>query len=868
MDEVRPPRIAEWLLKRLLPSGYEAVVGDFAEDYADHASLYGARQAALRYWVDVLRSLPVYLLTVVAWSAIMLHNYLKVTLRTLARHKGFSAINILGLAVSMAVCLVILLFIKDQKSYDRFHAHADRTYRVYSDFKAPSNSNKALYATSPASLAGVLRTEFPGVEEAVRLVRLSDEAIANDKLLRVRGVYAEPSFFRVFDFALVSGDGAQALAEPYSVVVSPETAAKFFGDVDPVGQTLTLQDTLDFTVTGVLREPTGKTHLRPDVLVSFATLQSREQSPDFLENWEWNIYFSYTYVRLRDGAAPGALAAQLPSVIDRHYEGTDEARLHALRLQPLTAINLGQQMGNQIGRVTPAETVYFLGALALIIMLIACFNYVSLSVARALKRSREVGIRKVVGAHRGQLVRQFLAEAVLLAFLALGAACVALVWLVPAFNSQQTAEAAIALRLSDWSLYLLFGGFAVLVGIGAGLYPALYLSSFMPVQVLKGRLLGRGRSGFTVHKVLVVMQFTASLVFIISTALLYKQFTHIAHTEYGFDQEHVLNVALEDVSYDAFRNELLKHPEVVGVSTMTPLPGSSTRWDSWMRTEGMTDRVKGYNVIIDEHTLDNLGLTLLAGRNFSPQFPSDQARAVILNEKAIQQLALGTPAAAINQTVILDDSTRVQVIGVVKDYRYYSALAGIDPVILQYAPPFFQHANVRVRAGAGEGTVAVLEEVWQKLGSLRSLDYERFETQLAASNDVQDLRRQLDQLGLAALFAVFIACLGLLGMAAYSAEVRVKEVGIRKALGASVPGIVLELSGDFLKLIGVAVVLAMPLAWWLNTLWLQEIGNRVSVGPDAFVAGIAVLLVLALLTVGSQMLRAARLNPIDTLRHE
>lgn len=453
MSELRPPRLAEWFLKRLLPSGYEAVVGDFAEDYVDYATAYGPRKAALRYWADLLRSLPLYLLTLVVWSGIMLHNYLKVTLRTLARYKGFSAINILGLAVSMAVCLVMLLFIKDQKSYDRFHAHGDRVYRIYSDFKSPYNRNKALYATSPASLAGILRAEFPGVEEAVRLVRLSDEAIANDKLLRVRGVYAEPSFFRIFSFDLASGNAERALTEPYSVVLSQEIAEKFFGDADPVGQTLTLQDSLDFAITGVLREPPGKTHLRPDMLVSFATLQSTEQNllqaPPWahLENWEWNIYFSYTYIRLRDGAAPGALAAQLPSIIDRHYTGTDDSRLHALLLQPLTAINLGRQMGNQINRVTPAETVYFLGALALIIMLIACFNYVSLSVARALKRSREVGIRKVVGAHRGQLLRQFLAEAVLLAFLALGAASVALVWLVPAFNAQQAADAAITLRL-------------------------------------------------------------------------------------------------------------------------------------------------------------------------------------------------------------------------------------------------------------------------------------------------------------------------------------------------------------------------------------------------------------------------------------
>lgn len=386
--------------------------------------------------------------------------------------------------------------------------------------------------------------------------------------------------------------------------------------------------------------------------------------------------------------------------------------------------------------------------------------------------------------------------------------------------------------------------------------------------MLKGQTLGRGRSRFTVRKALVVMQFMVSLVFIITTALLYKQFTHTMNTEYGFDQEHVLNVALEDVPYDVFRNELLKHPEVVAVSTMSPLPGSGTRWDSWMRTDGMAERVKGYNVVIDEHTLDNLGLTLLAGRNFSPQFPSDQTQAVILNETAIQQLALGTPDEAVNQTVILDDSTRVQVVDVVKDYRYYSALARIDPVILQYAPSFFEHANVRIRAGEETAAVTALEEVWKKLGSLRPLDYERFETQLATTNDVRDLRQQLDQVGLAALFAVLIACLGLLGMAAYSAEVRVKEIGIRKTLGAGVPGLVLALSSDFLTLMAVAVVLGVPLAWWLNTTWLQRIGNRVSFGPEVFLVSIAALLALALLTVGSQAFRAARVNPVDTLRHE
>lgn len=798
----------------------------------------------------------------------MLRNYLKIAVRTLWKHKGFSAINVFGLALSMGVCLLILLFVVDQKSYDRFHTDSDRLYRVYSDYKAAINGRAQLYATTPITLAKVLRDEAPGVAAVAPVRRFGGTAEHAGRSVPLSGLYADPDFFDVFSFGLTAGDAATALAEPYALLLAPEAATRLFGTDDPLGQPVEMGGAT-YTVAGLLAEPPGPSHLAFEALASFVTLETAPQHAGLFNTWHSANRSSYTFVRFADNADPEALAAAFPSIIERHYPGDEEAWLAGLHLQPLTDINLGQIMDNQLGMALPAVIAYFLVALALVIMGASCFNYMSLSVARSLTRAREVGMRRVVGASRGQLLRQFLTEAVVVALVALVVALGVLLWLLPGFNQLwfiNFSGTQIQLNpLTDGRVYVLFLGFSVGAGLLAGLYPAFYLARYEPLRVLKGVLRQPGHSGFRLRKALVVMQFALSVFFFISALLLYQQFQFMTQAEFGFDADDIVNVQLQDVPYDVFRQQLAQHPAVATISAASLVPMEGSRSDAWMRTEGMDQPEKGYRLAIDEHFLGNLGLTLLAGRNFSQDFSADTAN-VLLSAKAVQRLGFATPEATVGQTITLFDDWHRTVVGVVADFHTNSMIMDIDPLVLTYEPDRYRTASVRAVPGQLAAVEAHLAEAWPALGTATPLDAIRYTTQIEQDPGLLLYRDFLRIVGLITGFAVLIACLGLLGMATFAAETRVKEVGIRKVLGASVASVILLLSKEFLRLIALALVLALPLAWFVNGLWLDALPFRVDLGVPVFALGAGVMLALALVTIGSQATRAARTNPVETLR--
>ncbi len=802
----------------------------------------------------------------------MLRNYLKIALRNVQHYKGFALINVLGLALSMAVCLLIILFIRDQKSYDDFHTDKDRTYRIYSDYKAASNPDVKRYATSPASLAEVLRAEVPGVEAAIHLRRGFNGFVNHQgNSLLVYGFYADPSFFDFFSFELAQGDARTALTAPNSVILSPEAATKFFGKTDPMGQVLSIPEQGEFTVTGVLASENYKTHLPLDAITSMATLTQSAEGRALLANWTWNISRSHTYVRLEEGTAPEALAARLPGIIKQHYEPRNDFVLDRLNVEALTDINLGKFKGNEIGVVLPNIVMYLLLALASVLMLVACFNYVNLTVARALKRAREVGVRKVVGARRSQVVFQFLVETVLTAFLGLALALVLLEWLIPAFNSlwfiSFSKTDLVVDFAGDAGLYLVLVGFTVLIAVVAGLYPALYLSRFQPATVIKGQSSMRRRSGLTLRRGLTVAQLTLSLLFMISTMLLYRQSAYMLEADYGFEADGIINVNLRGVPYDVFRNAAVASANVVDVSASSYLPGVGTRSSVWIARDGLDEPIQGYGYAIDEHFIDNLGLTLLAGRNFSTDFSTDENRAVILNETALRTLGLGTPLDALNATLTLDGTTEVEVVGVVADFQSNVIMLGSSPVVLTNTPGQFFHANVRF-AGEQERAVADLETIWQGFNRSEPPEWHLYSVQLRTSGEMRLYGDFMDIITLIVGLAIFIACLGLLAMATYSAEVRTKEVGIRKVMGAGVWNVVVLLSREFVALLLVAVAIAVPLAWFVNNAWLAGFANRIDFGVGTLVAGVVVVLVLTLISTGSQTLRAALTNPVESLRYE
>jgi len=805
-------------------------------------------------------------LTDIQWRLAMWSNYLKIALRNLKRHPVYASINVLGLAVGMAVCLLVIAVIRDQANHDAFHKHADQIYRVISDGRSSADGTLHTYATSPPLLAPLLQNEIPEIQETVRLRRMAEASSFGDERFGVSGFYADASFFRVFSFGLVAGDPQSALNEPHSIVLTPAAALRFFGGDDPLGQTLTIDEVGNFTVTGVFADPPMRSHLEFEAVASLSTVLSAD---DMSNTPDWSALTYYTYLLLDEHADPSALTAKLPDVV-RPYTTEVQAGASRFDLQALADINLGPILARETGAIVPTAFAYFLAALALVVLLAACINYINLSVARALKRAKEVGVRKVVGASRVQIVRQFLSEAVLIALCAFVVALLLFfVVLLPQWNSLllvQNDFGPVALDFGqDMELYLLFIALSLIVGVLAGLYPALHLSSFRPAKVLKGIIRNRQGSGMLLRKGLIVFQFVLALVFVISTILIYQQSEYFLSADFGFDKEQIVNVELREVPYAAFRDELLRHPDVVDVSATSGLPAVSFKQNVTLVNTETTDSTSAVAYAVDPHFADNLGLTVLAGRTFSEDFPSDWQNALVLNETAARTLHLGSLEEALGRLVDFEGQQR-QVIGIVQDFQFDFLWNPIAPLVLHHDPAQYRYANIRLRPGDPTEALAFAEATWKQLAPLRPFEYQYLDAQIASN--YADFKDFIWITGLIAALAILIACFGLLAMAHYSAELRTKEVGVRKVMGASVGSVMLLLSRSYLKLILIAFVVGLPATWFLNNLWMQFFANRVDMSLVVFAGGVLAVLVLALLAIGSQTMRAALVDPVKSLRYE
>lgn len=869
MNEYSP--IILRLLDRMLPPDLHHLLGDLEEEFRYHYSRRPVR-AYLRLYYQILVSLPLFVTQTLIWSCVMLYNYLKVTWRNLKKHKSFSLINILGLAMSMSVCLLIIIFIVDQKSYDRFHEKSDRIFRITTNYNSSSKNYFEDYATTPAILAGPLRTRFPEVE-MVSNVRGSflGEIKFGETTVPLRGIYADTTFFDIFSFDLLHGNENTALKEPGSMILTEESARKIFGDRDPMGEVVTVLGNRDFTVTGVMRND-YRTHFRFEALVSYQTISSDPDSRITRDNWRQSMNNDYIYLLLDKQADPEQFQSKLAALVPALFnEEGDAGTIDHFNLQPLTGINLGPALPNEIGMVMPGFIAWFLSGFAVVIILIACFNYVSLTVARALNRSKEVGVRKVMGAFRSNVIKQFLAESVIIALLALFFASLMLRWLLPEFNGLfliNFLESRISIDLwGNYTIYAIFLMFSLFIGMVAGFYPALYLSSFEPARVLKGVSVVRGLSGQTLRKIVIVSQFTFSILFIITALILAKQFNHMVNTDYGFTRQGIVNVALQDVPYDRFRSAVNQLPEVDQVAATSHIPALGQTHGVWLQSDSLSERLRGHSFKVDEHYIETTGLNLIVGRNFDPARAADSISAVILSDQAVSQLNLGTPLQAVGQSVGIDGEDH-EVVGVIENFISADPLRKGNPIVLIYAPDRIRYAIVRVGENSMSSFLPGLKKTWSEMESLRSLKYQLLDDQLRENPVITIFLDFLKVIGMLSVFSIFISCLGLLGLAMYSAESRVKEIGIRKVLGASTKDIVLLLSKQYLLLISIAVMIGAPLAYIINSLWMQAVSNKTEVGPVIFAIGVAGTLLLALVTVGSQAVRAARINSIENLRSE
>lgn len=805
----------------------------------------------------------------------MIRNYLKTAVRSLFRHRFFSAINVAGLAVSLAICLAIGMLVADQMNYDRFNTDRHRIYRINSIPQAENGVKYNETATSPLPLRGELDAEHTGFEQTVRLAR----GFANNWFeleqnitIPVSGYYADPEVIEFFQYELEFGDSKTALQQPFAVVLTRKAASKLFRQENPVGQTIKIGDHL-YHVTGVLKQSGRKSHIAFDALASMATLSGMAapgKGERVTEDW-YNYSQGWTYVRLPESATVDGAAGELAHVIKRHYHELprpDEQQRLSFTLQSLSDITPGPFINNPIGPFMPWVFIWFFAALAGIVLLTSCFNFTNLSIARSLTRAREIGVRKATGAMRSQVFVQFLLESVVVALCSLIIAFGLLQLIRPLLLSLHFAQLLQWDLAGDWTVYGIFVVFALVTGLLAGFFPAVIMSGFQPIKVLKGFAQMKLMSGVGLRKVLLVAQFTFSLVFILSVIVVFNQLQLFLRADHGFSMDQKAVVQLNGVKPEVLKTALSNYPEIENVAAASHLPAAGTTYGAdFKRDLSEQDWTMLPYYAVDEDYLVNMKLRLVAGRFFGADLGTSNRQFIVINERAVEAFRFATNADALGQELILhDDSSRYKVLGVVRDYNHQLLMEKMDPLALRYVPGELHLLQVSYR-GSFESAVAAIGKAWQHVNPNDKPDIREFSGEVHKMYDVLfgDL---VSVLTVVSLLAIGISCMGLLGMATYITETRIREVSIRKVLGSSNWSIVVLLSRGFITILCLAIVLAIPLAWLLNNWWLEKLAYHVSVDFLTVLWGVLMLLTAGVLTIGSQTMRAVVIKPTEHLKSE
>jgi len=803
----------------------------------------------------------------------MFRNYLKTAIRNITKHKGYSFINIAGLSIGMACCILIIIFIMTELSFDKFHEKADNIYRLGLNATLGERIINMPVSNNPAG--PVLVRDFPEVENSVRFrgrsgnyaVSYQDRQFNEEKIF-----YADHTVFEVFTFPMLLGDPKTALTTANSLVLTESTAEKYFGDEDPIGKMLRFNNMEDFTITGVCEDTPFNSHITFNMLCSFETLAVQNRRMMDI----WLNFNNYTYLLLKDGSNAKDLEAKFPALAEQ-YMGRQLKALGGtidLFLQPLPSIHLHSQLEGEIQGNGNILYVYIFAAIAIFILLIACINFMNLATARSATRAREVSLRKVVGANRGELIRQFLGETVFYSLVALAIALLLVKLALPFFSSISGIEMQFSPSEMPWLLPT-FLGLILFVGLAAGSYPALFLSSFQPAAVLKGSIKS-GKAATRFRSILVVSQFIISIVLIIGTSIILNQIRYMKKKDLGFTKTNVLVSEIRDAklrrSMESIKTQLLQVPGVVSVTSSDIVPGGQPNVSVCI-PEGLSEEQSQImeNFDVDHDFFTTMGIELILGRNFSQEFGTDKEEAVIVNEAAVKKFGWDDPIGKIikmpsnqssEQNMQFADS---KVVGVVKDYHLSSLHKVIAPQVLEYDDDN-RSLSIKIEAANQAATLGLIKAKWAEIDPSRPFLYsfldETFDSQYRAEERLSDIFASFT------VFAIFIACLGLFGMASYTAEQKTREIGIRKVLGATVPGVITLLSKEFVKLLVVANLVAWPIAYIVMNNWLRNFAYRSGITLWIFLLTGLSALAIALLTVSYQSVRAALLDPVNAIKYE
>ncbi len=798
----------------------------------------------------------------------MLKNYFKIACRNIGKNKAYSIINISGLAIGMACFIFIALYIQYELSYDKFNENGDQIYRIILNPGNTAYQGKDGFNVTPGPLVPVLKTECPEIVHASRVVKDFPDPLVQygeNSFIEKKFFYADPDFLLMFSFPLISGNPKTALSEPYSVLITEEMANKYFGSRNPVGKSLTIDEKDQYMVTGVIKDIPQNAHFTFDFLCSFSTLYSRRNNMD-----AWNNNNYQAYVQLLPGTSLADLETKFDK-ISKKYNAENSNYIY--RLEHLYRIHLYGDRNFEIENNGNVRFLYLFGAIGFFILLIACFNYVNISTAQSVKRSKEVGLRKVVGASRIQLVRQFLVESLIISLLGFCLAILFVELFLPVFNSYMKTDIQFSLFVDMKMFFILFGVLLV-IGCLAGAYPAFFASAFQPAYILKSGV-KRGHGSIRLRNVLVVVQFIISAILIIGTITVYNQLQFIKNKNLGFKKDHIvtMHITYNDKNmrknFNRFINELKLNPRILNVSASECLPNeirnsTVTDWDG----KANDDNFSIYRNRVDNNFIDLYGIPLIIGDKLSwDRFGSKSV--FILNETAQQALGWKNPLGKRFGCSFTSKENGI-IAGVVEDFHYYPLHYAIDPLVLELVDAKtenlpFQYLSIKINSADVPGTISFIEEKW-KLFSSYPFDFQFLDTQVDAMYKTE---RRLGQLfNFFSVLAILIGCLGLYGLITFSIEQKIKEIGVRKVLGASISQIVYMLSKEIIICIVIANIVALPISWhWMNK-WLQDFAYRINISWWVFVLSGGIALFIALITVSFQAIKAATVNPVESLKYE
>ncbi len=812
----------------------------------------------------------------------MIKNYFKIAFRNLMKYKFISFINLFGLTVGLTCCLLITTYILNELSYDKYNKNAENTYRVTRSFNNAEGVVSLNLSTISPPFGYYFPTDFPEIKKMTRLLNSGTVALKyKDKLINEPNVFfADENLFDVFTLDVLKGNPNTALKEPFSVMMSEEAARKYFGNEDPMNKVLRADNQFDVKVTGIYKAFPSNSHMHPGMLVSFNTLKDSAVYGEKGLRTNWGNNSFSTFLMLPDHYDPKKMIARFPAFLDKRmageeYVGQQASKFTTLGLQKLTDIHLRSHSDDETETNGDIDRVYIFGAIALFILLIACINYMNLSTARSALRAKEIGIRKVIGARKKELIFQFLGESVLISWAAISLAFICLYFTLPWLNKISGQQLSVSL-LVKWQILLPIFLTPFAVGILSGIYPALFMSSFQPVQTLKGLFKVRG-SSISFRKVLVVAQFAISIVLIITTIIVFQQLRYMQQTSLGYDKEHIITLPYYNSinpQYEAFRNELMQNSGgVKDVARSSRIPtgrlldanGASAMTGDSLRP--VTADIKF--LAADYDFIPTYGIQVVAGRNFSRTYGMDTTN-FILNEASISAIGWKSPQDAVGKDFQYGGRNG-HVIGVIKDFHFESLHQKIVPIVLVNPPVSpndsrFNNLSIKIAGNNIPSALASVEKIWKKY--LPEIPYQYSFLDEKFTELYQSEQRQGTIFTVFACIAIFIACLGLFGLSAFSITQRIKEIGVRKVLGANVSSIVALVSKEFLKLVLIAAIIAFPVAWYAMTHWLRDFAYRINIHWWVFVLSGILALIVALATVSFQAIKAAVADPVKSLRSE